>query len=170
VNELDPAVIHERIENMAQVLMHGGQSEADAYMLAVIADVTSAPDRTPITGCEHAPSIEDPGRKFIDATMRTLSCDACTVNAFELDPDAERLMNQDVWCDLCGVDTGRPVDQGGGTSGHVRTYGKFLLRIWTCIDCERYLTAGVDQITRVPRNAPCPCGSGRKFKRCHGRS
>ncbi|HEX7011072.1 MAG TPA: SPASM domain-containing protein, partial [Phycisphaeraceae bacterium] len=21
---------------------------------------------------------------------------------------------------------------------------------------------------RVPRNAPCPCGSGRKFKRCHG--
>ena len=22
--------------------------------------------------------------------------------------------------------------------------------------------------TRVGRNAPCPCGSGRKFKRCHG--
>ncbi len=22
---------------------------------------------------------------------------------------------------------------------------------------------------RVPRNAPCPCGSGRKFKHCHGR-
>ena len=21
---------------------------------------------------------------------------------------------------------------------------------------------------RVPRNAPCPCGSGKKFKRCHG--
>jgi preprotein translocase subunit SecA len=20
----------------------------------------------------------------------------------------------------------------------------------------------------VPRNAPCPCGSGKKFKRCHG--
>jgi preprotein translocase subunit SecA len=20
----------------------------------------------------------------------------------------------------------------------------------------------------VTRNAPCPCGSGRKFKRCHG--
>jgi len=20
----------------------------------------------------------------------------------------------------------------------------------------------------VSRNAPCPCGSGRKFKRCHG--
>ena len=22
----------------------------------------------------------------------------------------------------------------------------------------------------TPRNAPCPCGSGRKFKRCHGNS
>ena len=22
--------------------------------------------------------------------------------------------------------------------------------------------------SRVGRNAPCPCGSGRKFKRCHG--
>jgi preprotein translocase subunit SecA len=22
---------------------------------------------------------------------------------------------------------------------------------------------------RVPRNAPCPCGSGKKFKHCHGK-
>ncbi|MEN9498725.1 MAG: preprotein translocase subunit SecA, partial [Pseudomonadota bacterium] len=22
---------------------------------------------------------------------------------------------------------------------------------------------------RTPRNAPCPCGSGKKFKACHGR-
>jgi preprotein translocase subunit SecA len=26
----------------------------------------------------------------------------------------------------------------------------------------------VDEYGDVPRNAPCPCGSGRKFKRCHG--
>jgi preprotein translocase subunit SecA len=25
-----------------------------------------------------------------------------------------------------------------------------------------------DQFADVPRNAPCPCGSGKKFKRCHG--
>jgi preprotein translocase subunit SecA len=24
-------------------------------------------------------------------------------------------------------------------------------------------------LRQVPRNAPCPCGSGRKFKQCHGR-
>jgi preprotein translocase subunit SecA len=23
---------------------------------------------------------------------------------------------------------------------------------------------------RTPRNAPCPCGSGKKFKHCHGRA
>jgi preprotein translocase subunit SecA len=28
-------------------------------------------------------------------------------------------------------------------------------------------SAGID-FGDVPRNAPCPCGSGRKFKRCHG--
>jgi preprotein translocase subunit SecA len=22
---------------------------------------------------------------------------------------------------------------------------------------------------KVPRNAPCPCGSGKKYKQCHGR-
>jgi preprotein translocase subunit SecA len=22
---------------------------------------------------------------------------------------------------------------------------------------------------KTPRNAPCPCGSGKKFKMCHGR-
>jgi preprotein translocase subunit SecA len=26
---------------------------------------------------------------------------------------------------------------------------------------------GVDY-SKVGRNAPCPCGSGRKFKQCHG--
>jgi preprotein translocase subunit SecA len=25
-----------------------------------------------------------------------------------------------------------------------------------------------DEFARVGRNEPCPCGSGRKFKRCHG--
>jgi preprotein translocase subunit SecA len=28
--------------------------------------------------------------------------------------------------------------------------------------------AGSDDFARVGRNDPCPCGSGRKFKRCHG--
>jgi preprotein translocase subunit SecA len=27
-----------------------------------------------------------------------------------------------------------------------------------------------DEWSKTPRNAPCPCGSGRKFKLCHGAS
>ncbi|EGK7484868.1 preprotein translocase subunit SecA [Campylobacter lari] len=29
---------------------------------------------------------------------------------------------------------------------------------------------GEAQITKVPRNSPCPCGSGKKYKECHGKS
>jgi preprotein translocase subunit SecA len=29
-------------------------------------------------------------------------------------------------------------------------------------------TATDGDVEKVPRNAPCPCGSGKKFKRCHG--
>jgi preprotein translocase subunit SecA len=25
-----------------------------------------------------------------------------------------------------------------------------------------------DEWSKTPRNAPCPCGSGKKFKACHG--
>jgi preprotein translocase subunit SecA len=30
------------------------------------------------------------------------------------------------------------------------------------------LAAG-DHLPRVGRNDPCPCGSGKKFKQCHGK-
>ncbi|WP_425349244.1 SEC-C metal-binding domain-containing protein [Friedmanniella luteola] len=30
--------------------------------------------------------------------------------------------------------------------------------------------AAADEYAGVGRNAPCPCGSGKKFKLCHGRS
>ena len=34
----------------------------------------------------------------------------------------------------------------------------------------RYLdTSDVETWGKVPRNAPCPCGTGKKFKHCHGR-
>ena len=29
-------------------------------------------------------------------------------------------------------------------------------------------TAGAADFSKVGRNEPCPCGSGRKFKLCHG--
>jgi preprotein translocase subunit SecA len=37
----------------------------------------------------------------------------------------------------------------------------------THVETSRAAAAG-DEYSRVGRNDPCPCGSGRKFKRCHG--
>gem|GEM_PF-5263249 len=33
---------------------------------------------------------------------------------------------------------------------------------------QRSTAAGGADYSKVGRNAPCPCGSGRKFKLCHG--
>jgi preprotein translocase subunit SecA len=30
-------------------------------------------------------------------------------------------------------------------------------------------TSAADNIPRVGRNEPCPCGSGKKYKQCHGK-
>jgi preprotein translocase subunit SecA len=33
----------------------------------------------------------------------------------------------------------------------------------------RRIAGGGAQGAKVARNAPCPCGSGKKYKHCHGR-
>ncbi|HEY5016437.1 MAG TPA: SEC-C metal-binding domain-containing protein [Streptosporangiaceae bacterium] len=33
---------------------------------------------------------------------------------------------------------------------------------------QRTTAADGADYSKVGRNAPCPCGSGRKFKQCHG--
>jgi preprotein translocase subunit SecA len=42
--------------------------------------------------------------------------------------------------------------------------------VQTRVDPDSVRTAGAtaDQIERVGRNDPCPCGSGKKYKQCHG--
>jgi preprotein translocase subunit SecA len=35
-------------------------------------------------------------------------------------------------------------------------------------DGEAQASGGQAVSGKVPRNAPCPCGSGRKYKKCHG--
>ncbi len=44
----------------------------------------------------------------------------------------------------------------------------------TCADCtkvkagQRLVDAAVAQGHKIGRNEQCPCGSGRKYKKCHG--
>ncbi|MFM8601056.1 MAG: SEC-C metal-binding domain-containing protein [Actinomycetota bacterium] len=33
---------------------------------------------------------------------------------------------------------------------------------------RRPVVKDADDWSNTPRNAPCPCGSGRKYKQCHG--
>ncbi len=39
---------------------------------------------------------------------------------------------------------------------------------WVYVDGRVAAGAPVRAAPRPERNAPCPCGSGRKYKRCHG--
>lgn len=40
----------------------------------------------------------------------------------------------------------------------------------TCASCQKESStkARVRDAGKIGRNSPCPCGSGRKFKKCHG--
>ncbi len=50
--------------------------------------------------------------------------------------------------------------ESGGTEEHDERSGGAAA-------ADKQLTRA--QLTRTPKNAPCPCGSGKKFKMCHGR-
>ena len=36
------------------------------------------------------------------------------------------------------------------------------------LQAAKQQTVVKDEWSKTPRNAPCPCGSGKKFKMCHG--
>lgn len=172
-HNLDPVAIRLRVQNLALHLEAQGWSNSQAGTLAVLTDIALAPERSPLTACEHRPMF-NPADAFdgppivVSATLRTIDCGDCYIERVQTaGAELEAVLNQDVWCDLCGADTGFAVEHGGGTSGHGRNVGRYQLEIWTCADCEQLLPAPA--AGRVPRNAPCPCGSGRKYKRCHGR-
>jgi preprotein translocase subunit SecA len=37
------------------------------------------------------------------------------------------------------------------------------------VSSETDPTTVADEVPRVGRNDPCPCGSGKKYKQCHGK-
>lgn len=82
---------------------------------------------------------------------------------------------------ILGREAGGPHDQEGRVefAAHYRAKGHELVhrehsrfrRIdgrWFYVDGK--LTKGdpVKAAPKVERNAPCPCGSGKKYKKCHG--
>lgn len=49
---------------------------------------------------------------------------------------------------------------------HERSRFRRVEGAWVYTDGE--VQSGDGGLTQTGRNAPCPCGSGRKFKQCHG--
>lgn len=93
-------------------------------------------------------------------TVRVLSM-------FELDSSDPMMTGNeteglDDWADLSGLDLGSDLEKSNDRVDQLRQ------------NDVRENLSDFDQMTeeeilRYPRNAPCPCGSGKRFKHCHGR-
>ncbi len=60
--------------------------------------------------------------------------------------------------------------QEGGREQHHRERSRFLKKggRWYFIDGDAGIPATAPGLARVGRNEPCPCGSGKKYKKCCG--
>jgi SEC-C motif-containing protein len=58
--------------------------------------------------------------------------------------------------------------KSGGRAGQLQERSRFLriAECWYYVEGE--IKAQPDKQVATSRNAPCPCGSGKKFKRCCG--
>nr|MBA2522856.1 SEC-C domain-containing protein [Solirubrobacterales bacterium] len=83
------------------------------------------------------------------------------------------------------LDTGEPMPDAAGSHGSPDSRPHLVAKGLSQPEAPRHLTYtsptvdgdaapelqvedAEDQFAGVARNAPCPCGSGRKYKRCHG--
>ena len=74
------------------------------------------------------------------------------------------------WAQIVGAETGISLTSGGldlGLRSRLVRLGKFDYEPPPLPETHR-LAVAPRSGTQVGRNAPCPCGSGNKFKRCHG--
>ncbi len=96
------------------------------------------------------------------AATRFAGCVDC-VRDHLLEHDAD--LRTDTACDVCGADNGT-------VSQRLVPWCGALVSIWTGECCDELVEYGEPEATttylQVGRNDACPCGSGRKFKRCHG--
>lgn len=69
-------------------------------------------------------------------------------------------------CDRCGRRSER-LHFSGFTLAHMTVMSHICPRCHTEDQAVSLVTA--DEVIVVGRNRPCPCGSGSKYKRCHGR-
>ena len=76
------------------------------------------------------------------------------------EPQIEKAAMQPAGMDFSKLKTGR-TEVGGGGESDANKFGHATQ--------QRQVTQPVKVEKKVGRNEPCPCGSGKKYKHCHGR-
>ena len=71
--------------------------------------------------------------------------------------DAQNVLNDAQATDACG--------NKKKSSAGSRVLGGVLAYVFFAIGTRHF---GADEFAGVGRNEACPCGSGKKYKRCHG--
>lgn len=137
-----------------------------ALMQATLTDVMFGRDRVPLTWCEHR-TLFDTRTTMIVAALRYAGCPTCVQARTTA---ALASLTVDTACDVCGADHGIVTER-------VVPFGYALASVYTgrcCHDLFTYATpvrtTTYRRTDHTGRNDPCPCGSGRKFKVCHGRA
>ncbi|GAA2972266.1 SEC-C metal-binding domain-containing protein [Streptomyces enissocaesilis] len=111
--------------------------------------------------CEHTQQIRP---LLLSCDPPTLVCmqPACIA---KVDQNAQRQgFRWDNHCDGCG----RPTEV---VFPYMTTLGPLSISGHLCKPCSTEMTSAAQQLVSeaMARKDPCPCGSGRRFKRCHGR-
>lgn len=110
--------------------------------------------------CEHTQQIRP----------MLLACDPPSLVCMQpeclasVDENTKRVgFNWDGQCDGCG----QPTEL---VSAYLTTFGAISISGHLCDACKDAMTRQAATVMAVGRKEECPCGSGRRFKRCHGRT
>jgi hypothetical protein len=145
-----------------QLLHHGPHL---ALMDAALAHVLFGRSREPLRYCPHlSPEAFVTAHEpfFVIVAEREVLCTTCWVACGD-DAERKQRLARDDSCDVCGVAV--PL-----LTARLIPMGSALVWVYTCHACDGLLSQDNAPNTKVGRNQPCPCGSGRKTKHCHGRN
>nr|WP_237530115.1 SEC-C metal-binding domain-containing protein [Streptomyces sp. SID5770] len=114
--------------------------------------------------CEHTHQIR-PTVLLCDPPTLVCTQPAC-IQLLEQIQDVGRFL-WDNQCDACG-------SHAPTVYPHLTGLGPVTVSGHLCQPCSDLHTAdaieAAEVIEPVTRKSPCPCGSGRRYKRCHGRT
>ena len=121
----------------------------------------------PSQQCEHIvanPRMVMTDRTFIHAGLRQWACVRCFNKVIAMERAHAAEIEVDRACDVCD-------QEATMFQPHIIPIkGTIVVSFHNgecCDELLNYIEPDA-RYTKVPRNAPCPCDSGRKFKYCHG--